>query len=27
VFGEELDRPGYTDVDRIAVVGLRARLG
>jgi release factor glutamine methyltransferase len=27
VFGEELERPDYAGVDRIAVVGLRARLG
>jgi methylase of polypeptide subunit release factors len=27
VFGEELDRPGYTDVERIAAVGLRVTVG
>ena len=26
VFGEELDRPAYRHVDRIAVVGLIARM-
>jgi methylase of polypeptide subunit release factors len=27
VFGEELDRPAYSDVDRLAVLGLVARKG
>ena len=27
VFGEELDKPRYADVERIAVFGLEIRLG